>query len=821
MRRPWLLALALMLGLCLLWAPDAALGEAAFWAHDLRHHHLPWRAWSAGRWAAGELPLWAPEVGAGFPLMADGQTGVFYPPTQLLFLLLPAPLALNLSLLGHILLAGLGARALLRALGRSEAASLLGGVAFAFSGFMATHALYLGMQNAAAWLPWACCVLVQRRWPGLLLSVAMMGVAGHPQGAAFGMLLLGALALSEAWAARSARILLPFSAAMAGALLLCAPQLLATVELARLSLREGGLPAALAGQGSLPVLELVGGVLPRFFGYERPADIPETYYHRGAGYWGQGENHWEMAFYLGVPVVALALLGLRGARRWALLGGLALVLMLGEHTPLWGLLRRLPGLGGFRFPVRFSLVLTLCVTVLAGFGLDRALAMGREELARSGRRALLAAGALLLGLGAAQLGLRLGEEALEARLLARAERPLPPPPPMSPLQRAANPPPEERDAQERVAQVMEGLARSTRPWAWEALWPAGLLAALGVGALLLGRGRLSARAATGGVLALTVLDLFSFGRGYQKTFPMEEVLGEPGALAEIRAEGGRGRATVLDRRQDPRLDTELISASLGLLWGTRDVILPSPLRVVRQEAYLSKLGLDVGDRGAVKVERMLKHQALVDLLGVRWITTVHQVDHPAWTLVHDGEVRLYRNASALPPAFLVGCGRWLGEEDAEAAWAALDALDPRSFVVLEGEATALEACEDEAEPGSARIVEDRAERMVIAVDAAKAAVLVQTDTWYPGWTATVDGEPVGVRRADFLFRGIPVPAGRHEVVLEYKPGWMGWAWGGVVVGVVVLVGLGVVGWSGRGYRQDGKSARRTPACRSGDDGPHS
>jgi hypothetical protein len=61
------------------------------------------------------------------------------------------------------------------------------------------------------------------------------------------------------------------------------------------------------------------------------------------------------------------------------------------------------------------------------------------------------------------------------------------------------------------------------------------------------------------------------------------------------------------------------------------------------------------------------------------------------------------------------------------------------------------------------------ERVAITVDAPAPGVLVLTDSYYPGWRARVDGTDREIIRANGLFRAVAVPAGRREVVFEYRP----------------------------------------------------
>jgi len=76
---------------------------------------------------------------------------------------------------------------------------------------------------------------------------------------------------------------------------------------------------------------------------------------------------------------------------------------------------------------------------------------------------------------------------------------------------------------------------------------------------------------------------------------------------------------------------------------------------------------------------------------------------------------------------------------------------------------------------TAELVSYRAEEVVVRTRSQQQALLVLSDTAYPGWQATVDGTPAAIYTTNVLFRGVLVPAGEHVVRFTYQPA--SWRWG--------------------------------------------
>jgi Bacterial membrane protein YfhO len=72
--------------------------------------------------------------------------------------------------------------------------------------------------------------------------------------------------------------------------------------------------------------------------------------------------------------------------------------------------------------------------------------------------------------------------------------------------------------------------------------------------------------------------------------------------------------------------------------------------------------------------------------------------------------------------------------------------------------------------------------------------LILRDTFFPGWTCRIDGRPVQINRADYLFRAVSVPAGEHHVDFTYNP--VSFQAGAAVslASLLILVFIPAVGW---------------------------
>jgi uncharacterized membrane protein YfhO len=60
-------------------------------------------------------------------------------------------------------------------------------------------------------------------------------------------------------------------------------------------------------------------------------------------------------------------------------------------------------------------------------------------------------------------------------------------------------------------------------------------------------------------------------------------------------------------------------------------------------------------------------------------------------------------------------------------------------------------------------------QLTYEVNSGKGGIVVFSEIYYPGWTATVDGEEQPLGRVNYVLRALQVKPGKHEVVLSFFP----------------------------------------------------
>jgi hypothetical protein len=201
------------------------------------------------------------------------------------------------------------------------------------------------------------------------------------------------------------------------------------------------------------------------------------------------------------------------------------------------------------------------------------------------------------------------------------------------------------------------------------------------------------------------------------------------------------------------------------------------------------------------------------LLGVTYLlqpVTQPRLSLTGVSLIYDGrDARIYRIPGALPRAFVAGGQQVVGGGEAALAAITRPAFDVHAVAVSERRLPDVPVAGGAAiaPAGSAQVVHDENERVVVRAQAARPGVLVLTDTYFPGWKAKVDGRDASIAQVDYVLRGVPLSAGSHRVVFSYEPA--SWRAGWIISSLALLaLALALIG--GQRCRRDPRRAPRAP-----------
>jgi hypothetical protein len=444
------------------------------------------------------------------------------------------------------------------------------------------------------------------------------------------------------------------------------------------------------------------------------------------------------------------------------------VLALGRHAlfrlELLGSLQSIPLL---RYPVRFFLVPTFAICLLAAFGADRWIAGQRRRT--WGRIALVGAGALALAAGVfGALGTGGSLEPGAGRGIAHA------------------------------------LARS-----------AVIIALLGVALTPPVRLRWGQRALPAALVVLAVAEPLVSYATLNPTAPAHRLTRTPAVAAWLAKEPGRFRIWRDNSPPLTRLATLPEPFLARTLW-FHDTLHPSYGLPFGLSYALNRTGDETDtQRTATLAHRLARESPAVrarvfGVAGIRYLlgfepAPEEELEDAAHFELPGPDLWVWRNRLWLPTARWVPEARVAPSHEAALGLLLSEEHDPRTAVILElgpgDEGRTADFTSGQvpgrADSGStggiAEIVEERPTYLKIHTRAEEHGYLVLSDQLAPGWTARLDGARVPVLRADYLFRGVPLPPGEHTIEFEYRPYP---ARIGVVLSLATLAALIVLGGLG-------------------------
>lgn len=766
--------------------------------------------------AEGELPQWMPYIFGGMPSVSSlvYHPFAYFPDTVLEFAGRLIPIRRMLVFALHYVLAGLGVFLFLKRRGANFIPSLFGGIAFMLTPYMITMTIFgHGSQMmTAAYIPLALWAMDRLLEKFSLLNLGLSGLfiglmlqRGHVQVAFYGLLLLGFFVLYQIFMAvrrkESARVV-PVLGGFLGALLLgfalAAILFLPLQEYTPFSIRgaasalaeqqgpqDTGVGFDYATQWSFAPGEMMTFLVPSFYGFG------------GVTYWGN-MPFTDYPNYMGILVLALALVAL--VKRVPLSGffGIAIVLALllsfGHNFASFYRLfyDYFPYFNKFRVPVMILVLVQCLVAILAGMGLHALLSSQPTENKRGANEQSALIARRLWIVFAGVLGVVLLVTLAQSSVFS--------------FMQSVYPDRYEPATQQQLDQMRFGKLLGD-------LWIVALIACTGLAMFALYYAKkISGTSAALVITLVSLLDLWivdkkigeapmpernasaalqpdaisNFLMGDASThriLPVAELFNEMRwAARAVESVGGYHAAK-------PRRYQDLMEAT-----NLQNGLVQTYFRQVNQGGRPALQPLPVE---AIPLEQRRTYRHLLDMLNAKYLISQYPLPEPNWVLrqtfsSEQAPLFIYENTTVLPRAYLVGKHEVIGND--------LDALtrlrrgdfDPHQAVLLNAAPESTPVPDSAAQ---ATLVKYSLHEIVVETQSSSPQILVLSDNYYPiGWHAYLDGQPVKTLLANYAFRGVEVPDGKHRVEFRYASRAFATGTGLSLGALAVIAALLIIGW---------------------------
>lgn len=694
---------------------------------DVARHIFPWKYFAIESLKKNQIPFWNTHNFSGNPLMANFQSGVFYP-FNIILILLPFLSGWTVYIISAPILSAFFMYLFLRELKLSKLSSFFAGVLFAFCSFMVVWMEYGNLGHTFLWLPlallWTEKFIKKSQYKYIIfltITLAMSLLAGFIQLYSYVVATVFVYFLAKSYYNKSLTLkkLSVFSLGILFSVFLSLFQLLPTIELFSYSSR--GDYALSQIQNLLnPWWYLVTAVIPNFFG--NPAS---------ANHWFYG-TYIERVSYIGIIPLVFALyaaFNFRRRKEIIIFAGIALfTLFITTDFFITRYFHRIPiPVISTTVPTRMLSLFQFGAIVLFGIGVD----FFRKGVNRKSFYFSTLIISIIVAVSWAFAFIGSKTFGIDPINLATSKRNL--------------------------------------------LVPSILVLSLIIFAFLWSR--LKYNILLIGILFISVIDLFYFFHRITPFSPKEFIYPQTPVIIFLKENAGINRFwgygsgyvesdfQIFDKTYSPEgVDALHIADYSELLSSSKDGKIPQI--VPRMDANL------VGGYGKDDLRNNQYRQRLLNLLGVKYV--LHKYGSPlpdnatfsdAYKMVYsDGYYQVYENKKVLPRIFLAS--NYIVEKDKQNILNKIydPSFDLRQNVILE-ENPAMKFQNDES---SQVLLKNYGENKISLETSSKTNMLLfLSDTYFPGWQVRIDGKDAKIYKADFAFRAVPLALGKHEVVFSY------------------------------------------------------
>lgn len=777
-------------------------GELFFY-WDNAQQHFPLTQYLHDALRAGVIPQWWPDVGLGFPTMAESTSAHYHPLRLFLAYALQPHIAFMLEIGFYLSISGISMFFFLREYRLHRLSCLLGGICQMFGSFSIVSLNNMAIHRSLCLLPLAM-LIAEKYAKAMTIHLLLLGslifglqlLAGYPSPTIVTMVATTVFILFRVWqrswhdhaSLRTAACVIGQKVFLWGLVIvfgfgIAAIQVIPTLLHVSHSLRDGGLDFEYAVVSSLPakIKYLPQLIFP--YVYQQGDFLPKI------AWWGSYFNEVPyMGIYIGALPVVLGAMALWWVRpwpdpSWSLLACsiVSVAFALGAVTPLYPALWSLPGLHGMRFPYRFLMWTSFCLAALAALGLHRLLA--RSRLAPWTTKD----GIPFLGVGTGVIVLA-GFFFINKSVLASTAH-------------YAN-------------DMGSGIVKSLVLFSFSLMM---------VWAVV--HFRKSQRIVLPLFVVAVVCDLwiFQISSGYVPTVPLRKIIDPPPIAKFLKTDRERFRVMTLVSVEKVRNKLEdlfgLLQADTATIWGIETADVWAALTPKRYYAVHEGILWELAN----SPENVGKISPFIGSMNVKYLIAPTGMTVPGWKHVYQtSQANVLKNEFFLPRAFLVGhvvqediivdpkrfykstylrlggyfgmvANWWLRREDAQVLDNILERqVNYRTTAVVAGKNfPELSGIDPEA---TVRFVEQEFDQMNIVAETKTPGFLVVSNNYYPGWSAMLNGRPVRIHRANYVGMGVFLPEGHSEVTFHFvAPGF----WAGLGITIVSTLMWGIA-WLRRG-----------------------